>query len=146
MVQIVCPNCAAANRVPEAKDPAQAKCGRCGEKLFQGAPTEVDAGRFQVHRRSNQGLPVLVDVWAPWCGPCRAMAPQYAAAAQRMEPRVRFLKLNADEAPEASAALGVSSIPALILLKDGREVARKAGAMSADQIAAWVNQALKPGA
>lgn len=146
MVQIVCPNCAAANRVPDAKDPAQAKCGRCGEKLFQGAPTEVDAGRFQVHRRSNQGLPVLVDVWAPWCGPCRAMAPQYAAAAQRMEPRVRFLKLNADEAPEASAALGVSSIPALILLKDGREVARKAGAMSADQIAAWVNQALKPGA
>lgn len=146
MVQIVCPNCAAANRVPDAKDPAQAKCGRCGERLFQGAPTEVDAGRFQVHRRSNQGLPVLVDVWAPWCGPCRAMAPQYAAAAQRMEPRVRFLKLNADEAPEASAALGVSSIPALILLKDGREVARKAGAMSADQIAAWVNQALKPGA
>lgn len=146
MVQIVCPNCAAANRVPEAKDPAQAKCGRCREKLFQGAPTEVDAGRFQVHRRSNQGLPVLVDVWAPWCGPCRAMAPQYAAAAQRMEPKLRFLKLNADEAPEASAALGVSSIPALILLKDGREVARKAGAMSADQIAAWVNQALKPGA
>jgi len=146
MVQIVCPNCAAANRVPEAKDPADAKCGRCGEKLFQGAPTEVDAGRFQVHRRSNQGLPVLVDVWAPWCGPCRAMAPQYAAAAQRMEPKLRFLKLNADEAPEASAALGVSSIPALILLKDGREVARKAGAMSADQIAAWVNQALKPGA
>lgn len=146
MVQIVCPNCAAANRVPQAKDPAQAKCGRCGERLFQGAPTEVDAGRFQVHRRSNQGLPVLVDVWAPWCGPCRAMAPQYAAAAQRMEPKVRFLKLNADEAPEASAALGVSSIPALILLKDGREVARKAGAMSADQIAAWVNQALKPGA
>lgn len=146
MVQIVCPNCAAANRVPEAKDPSQARCGRCGEKLFQGAPVEVDAGRFQVHRRSNQGLPVLVDVWAPWCGPCRAMAPQFAAAAQRMEPKVRFLKLNADEAPEASAALGVSSIPALILLKDGREVARKAGAMSADQIAAWVNQALMQGA
>lgn len=146
MVQIVCPNCAAANRVPEAKDPAQARCGRCGEKLFQGAPVEVDAGRFQAHRRSNQGLPVLVDVWAPWCGPCRAMAPQFAAAAQRMEPKVRFLKLNADEAPEASAALGVSSIPALILLKDGREVARKAGAMSADQIAAWVNQALMQGA
>ena len=74
------------------------------------------------------------------------MAPQFAAAAQRMEPKVRFLKLNADEAPEASAALGVSSIPALILLKDGREVARKAGAMSADQIAAWVNQALMQGA
>ena len=107
---------------------------------------EVDAGRFQIHRRANQGLPVLVDVWAPWCGPCRAMAPQFAAAAQRMEPKVRFLKLNADEAPEASAALGVSSIPALILLKDGREMARKAGAMTADQIAAWVNQALKQGA
>lgn len=142
MTQIVCPACAAANRVPVARDPAGAKCGRCGAALFQGAPTEVDAAGLQVHRRANLGLPILLDVWAPWCGPCRSMAPHFAAAAARLEPRVRLLKLNADEAPEASAALRVSGIPALILMKDGQELARQAGAMTTDQITAWVNQAL----
>ncbi|MDP1875751.1 thioredoxin domain-containing protein [Phenylobacterium sp.] len=142
MTQIVCPACAAANRIPTERNPAAAKCGRCGVALFQGQPTEVDARELQVHQRSNQGVAVLLDVWAPWCGPCRSMAPHFAAAAARLEPRVRLLKLNADEAPEASAALGVSGIPALILLQDGREVARRAGAMTTDQITAWVNQAL----
>lgn len=142
MTQIVCPACAAANRIPAARDPAGAKCGRCGTALFQGAPTEVDAAGLQVHRRANLGLPILLDVWAPWCGPCRSMAPHFAAAAARLEPRVRLLKLNADEAPEASAALRVSGIPTLILMKDGQELARQAGAMTTDQITAWVNQAL----
>lgn len=142
MTQIVCPACAAANRIPAARNPGGAKCGRCGTALFQGAPIEVDAAGLQVHRRANQGLPILLDVWAPWCGPCRSMAPHFAAAAARLEPRVRLLKLNADEAPEASAALRVSGIPALILIKDGQELARQAGAMTTEQITAWVNQAL----
>jgi thioredoxin 2 len=144
MVQIVCPNCAAANRIPPERDAGAAKCGRCGEALFQGRPVDVDAKGLQVHRRANQGLPVLLDVWAPWCGPCRSMAPHFAAAAQRLEPRARLLKLNADAAPDASAALGVSGIPALILLKDGQEIARQTGAMTTDQIIAWMNQALAP--
>ncbi|MBU2136579.1 MAG: redoxin domain-containing protein [Alphaproteobacteria bacterium] len=142
MRQIVCPACAAANRIPDDRDATAAKCGRCGVRLFQGQPTEVDAAGLQVHRRANQGVAVLLDVWAPWCGPCRSMAPHFSAAAARLEPEVRLLKLNADEAPDASAALGVSGIPALILLKDGREVARRAGAMTTEQITAWVSQAL----
>lgn len=142
MPQIVCPACAAANRIPPDRDAAAAKCGRCGVRLFQGQPTEVDSAGLQTHRRANQGVAVLLDVWAPWCGPCRSMAPHFAAAAARLEPDVRLLKLNADEAPDASAALGVSGITALILLKDGREVARRAGVMTTDQITAWVSQAL----
>ncbi|MDP2212433.1 thioredoxin domain-containing protein [Phenylobacterium sp.] len=142
MLQIVCPGCSAANRIPPERDAAGAKCGRCGARLFQGHPTDVDAAGLRVHRRANHGLPLLLDVWAPWCGPCRSMAPHFAAAAGRLEPRVRLLKLNADEAPEASASLGVSGIPALILLNNGVEVARRTGALTTDQITGWVNQAL----
>ncbi|MDZ4317477.1 MAG: thioredoxin domain-containing protein, partial [Phenylobacterium sp.] len=103
---------------------------------------EVSGAQLAAHVGKTCGVAVLVDVWAPWCGPCRSMAPHFSAAAARLEPEVRLLKLNADEAPDASAALGVSGIPALILLKDGREVARRAGAMTTDQITAWVSQAL----
>ncbi|HEY9217043.1 MAG TPA: thioredoxin TrxC [Phenylobacterium sp.] len=142
MRQIVCPNCAAANRAPEDRDAAAAKCGRCGEKLFQGQPLDVSADRLQSHVRSTQGAAVLVDVWAPWCGPCRAMAPQFAAAASDLEPNVRLLKLNSDVEPNAAAKLGVSGIPALILFRNGQVIARQAGAMSARQIVAWTHQAL----
>jgi thioredoxin 2 len=142
MRQIVCPACAAANRAPDEKDVATAKCGRCGEKLFQGKPLEVSANQLQAHVRSTKGAAVLLDVWAPWCGPCRAMAPQFAAAASDLEPDVRLLKLNSDVEPQAAAALGVSGIPALILFRNGQVIARQAGAMSARQIVTWTNQSL----
>jgi thioredoxin 2 len=142
MRQFVCPSCGAVNRAPEQKDPLAAKCGRCGEALFSGHPAEVSGQALRAHRASTQGAAVLVDVWAPWCGPCRAMAPQFAAAAARLEPDVRLLKLNSEAEPQAASELGVSGIPALLLFKDGQPIARTAGLMSAEQIVAWTRQAL----
>jgi thioredoxin 2 len=142
MRQFVCPGCGAVNRAPDGKDPAAARCGRCGGKIFTGKPVEVTAGELDAHRRSTQGAALLLDVWAPWCGPCRAMAPHFTAAAAQLEPDVRLLKLNSDAEPEAAAALGVSGIPALFLISGGRVVARRAGLMSADQIVAWARQSM----
>jgi thioredoxin 2 len=142
MRQFVCPACGAANRTPDGKDPLAAKCGRCGEPLFSGHPTEVDAKALSAHRASTKGAVVLVDVWAPWCGPCRAMAPNFAAAAKLLEPGVRLLKLNSEAEPHASGGLRISGIPALLLFRDGREIARTAGLMSTQQIVAWTRQAL----
>ena len=142
MRQYVCPACGAVNRAPDGKDPLAAKCGRCKQGLFSAHPTEVDAKALRAHRGATKGAAVLVDVWAPWCGPCRAMAPNFAAAASKLEPDVRLLKLNSEAEQQASAELGVSSIPTLLLFKDGQAIARTAGLMSADQIVAWTRQAL----
>lgn len=142
MRQFVCPACGAANRAPDSKNPLAAKCGRCGQALFSGHPTEVDAKALAAHRTSTKGAAVLVDVWAPWCGPCRAMAPNFASAAKTLEPDVRLLKLNSEAEPKAATELGVSGIPALLLFNNGVNVARTAGLMSAPQIVAWTRQAL----
>lgn len=142
MRQFVCLACGAVNRMPDAKDPLTAKCGRCGEPLFSDHPVEVDARTLRSHRASTKGAALLVDVWAPWCGPCRAMAPNFAAAARTLEPDVLLLKLNSEAEPQASAELRVSGIPALLLFRDGQEIARTAGLMSTQQIVAWTRQAL----
>ena len=142
MGQFVCPACGAANRTPADKDPLVAKCGRCSEPLFNGHPADVDAKALIAHRTSTKGAAVLIDVWAPWCGPCRSMAPNFAAAARALEPGVRFLKLNSEAEPQASTELGVSGIPTLLLFKDGQAIARTSGLMSTEQIVTWTRQAL----
>ena len=143
MGRLVCPRCGAANRTPEGKDARDGKCGRCGERLFQGRALDVDAGTLALHLRSTKGAGVLVDVWAPWCGPCRAMTPNFAAAAVELEPRVRLLKLDAEAEPQAAARWSVSGVPTLLLFEDGRLVARTIGLMTRPQIVAWTRQALE---
>jgi len=138
---IVCPHCAATNRVPAGKPVGSANCGACHRALFDGHPAAVDAAGFAKHVKGND-IAVLVDVWAPWCGPCRVMAPMFEAAASALEPQVRLLKLNADEAPQVAAELGVQGIPALLLMRGGRVVARQAGVMDARHIVSWARGAL----
>lgn len=142
MSQVVCTSCGAGNRLPEDRDPLAANCGRCKAKMFTGAPTAVTGADLDRHRRLTQGVGLLLDVWAPWCGPCRTMAPNFEAAARQLEPAVRLLKLDSEAEPAAAGALSVSSIPTLILFRDGKILARQSGAMSAAQIVDWMRRAL----
>jgi thioredoxin 2 len=142
MSQFICPNCGATNRVPDGRDPRGARCGKCHEPVLTGAPVEVTGAQLAAHRTATKGAALLLDVWAPWCGPCRSMAPQFSAAAKTLEPEVRLLKLNSEAEPAAASALGVSGIPALFLIRDGQVIAKTAGAMAASQIVAWTRQAL----
>jgi thioredoxin 2 len=139
--QIVCPACATINRVPAERPAAAARCGRCHGALFDAHPAPVDEAGFERHLRAND-IPVLLDVWAPWCGPCRTMAPQFERAAAALEPQVRLLKLNADEAPHVSTRLGVRGIPAMYLFRNGTVVAQTAGAMNAEAIVRWTRSQL----
>lgn len=141
--QIVCPACGALNRVPADRPAAAAHCGKCHGKLFTSHPIEVDEAGFERHIRADS-IPVLLDVWAPWCGPCRTMGPQFERAAATLEPSVRLLKLNADQAPDVSARLGVRGIPAMFLFRNGKPIAQSSGAMNADAIVRWTHDNLSP--
>lgn len=134
---LVCPNCDQVNRIPTARLGEGPKCGHCHQSLFAGHPLELSSANFQRHIGRND-IPVVVDFWAPWCGPCRAMSPAVEAAAEKLAGNARVFKMNVDDNPSVSPRFNILGIPTLILFKDGREANRLVGLSTKDQIEALV--------
>lgn len=138
-MHITCAHCLSTNRVPEERLGDDPTCGRCGRALLDGHPVELNDQTLDPVL-AHTDLPVVIDFWAQWCGPCRQMAPQFQAAAAQLKGRALFAKVNSDDSPEASRHYGIRSIPTMIVVRGGREVARLSGAMGAGQIVQWVTQ------
>lgn len=140
-LHLVCPHCLAVNRLPATRLSQGPKCGQCHLALFDGHPLILSSKSFETHLARND-IPLLVDFWADWCGPCKMMAPAFAQAAQLLEPRIRLGKIDTEAEQALSARFNIRSIPTLILFKGGRELARQSGALSAQDIVRWVNSRL----
>ncbi len=138
---LACPHCGAMNRVPAARLGEAPKCGRCKQALFAGHPVALTTATFDLHATRSQ-LPLLVDFWATWCGPCQMMAPHFEAAARDLEPHFRLAKVDTDAEQQLGARFGIRTIPTLALFHQGRELARQPGAMGREQIVGWARAAL----
>ena len=136
-IHVVCPACSAVNRIPAVRVAEKPNCGKCRQPLFAGRPVELTDQNFET-QVSRSDIPVVVDFWAPWCGPCKMMAPAFEQAAARLEPNFRLAKLNTDQQQATAARFRIQSIPTLALFRNGREIARQPGAMGAADIVRWV--------
>lgn len=137
ILHLVCPHCQAINRVPAERLTHAPNCGQCHQALFTDHPVELDASSLEQHLKHND-IPLLVDFWAPWCGPCKMMAPQFVQAASLLAPQMRLAKVNTEAHPTLGRLYDIRSIPTLVLFRGGHELARQAGAMRAQEIMHWV--------
>ena len=140
-MHITCPSCSAVNRIPPEREKQHAKCGRCQHELFDGSVTNLTEANFDRFVSKND-LPVIIDFWAAWCGPCQAMAPIFKDVAHQMPFIARFAKVNTEEAHSIAAKYGIRSIPTLVVVKNGKEIDRMAGALPAPQLKQWLQQAV----
>jgi thioredoxin 2 len=137
-LHVICPHCSTTNRVPRARLSEGALCGSCRQPLLTGRPVDLDSRNFQRHVAAGD-LPLVVDFWAPWCGPCRTMAPAFEQAASRLSPRVRLAKVDTEAEPDIAARFSIRSIPTLVAFANGREVARQSGALALPQLLQWID-------